>query len=99
MVRDRVTVRGGVGTYFHPPWRPKDYFPGKQGRCGVQEMCAKTGEQSLAGMRRETAQLVPSSWYWERTLISPVRAWTKSRVTLRTATFSLGVLTDIQYLD
>jgi hypothetical protein len=79
MVRDRVTVRG---------WAPiptplENYFHcANRGDCGVQEMCEDRRTSSLAGMCRERVQLllVPSSWDLE-----------KSRVTLWTEAFSLGV--------
>jgi len=74
MVRDRVTVRGGVATDSTPleavgllSWVSR----------GVVVCVRRREKTSLAGMRRETVQLVPSSWYWERTLIKPVCAWTK----------------------
>ncbi len=54
MVRDRVTVSGGVGTY-PPPLEAEALLPlGNRGELVVCKRCAKTREQtSLAGMRRE----------------------------------------------
>jgi hypothetical protein len=76
MVRDRVTVRGGVGTYPNP-LEAEGLLSLETGAFWVQEM--GDGRTSLAGMRQVRAQLVPSSWYWERTLISLVCAWTTLR--------------------
>jgi hypothetical protein len=72
MVRDRVTVRGGVGTYPNP-LEAEGLLSWETGAFMVQEM-GEDGRTSLAGIRRERAQLVPSSWYWDRTLISLVCA-------------------------
>ena len=82
MVRDRVTVRGGWAP-IPTPLEAKELFSlWNRGDCGVQEMCEVRRTSSLAGMCRERVQLllVPSSWDME-----------KSRVTLQTETFSLGV--------
>jgi hypothetical protein len=55
MVRELVTVRGGVGTYLTPLEAEAQLFLGNRRDRGtvVCKKWANTGEQSLAGMHRE----------------------------------------------
>jgi hypothetical protein len=84
MVRDRATVRGRVGTYPDPPGGQRTIFPVESRAIVVCKKCVEVGRtSSLAGMCRGSLNYylfhLPS-WDLE-----------KSRVTLRTETFSLGV--------